>query len=172
MALSAKKGKRMKLKMGLIVLAVIINIFSVSFISAQETGQEVNVEKESALLKVIKQKQKRLLQKEQLLKEEEKHLEAIRADILKKLIELKQLKKALDTYFQRLKKLEDNRYNQLARIYEATPPQEAAQRIGELDPIVAAQIMLRMDKRKAGKIWGYIDPKIASKITEEIVKLR
>ncbi len=60
----------------------------------------------------------------------------------------------------------------LAKVFEETPPEQAGPMLTKLTPQMAAQILMRMSSRKAGKIWGQVKPEEGVKISEEMVKLK
>ena len=60
----------------------------------------------------------------------------------------------------------------LAKVFEATPAEQAGPMFNKLDVKIAAKILVRMQGRKAGKIWGYVDPDRAAKISRELSKLK
>ncbi|MDL1956466.1 MAG: hypothetical protein LWW95_05390 [Candidatus Desulfofervidus auxilii] len=151
----------------LIIICLILNWIKVL---AQEDAPRF--EKEIKLIELLKQKEKKLMEKEAILKEKEKKLSAIKDEITALLKKLMALKKELEKYFAQLEAVNDDRLNQLAKMYESTPPEQAGKMLEVLEPKLAAQIILRMDKTKAGAILGYLNPQIARKITEEMTKLR
>ncbi len=160
------------MKLTIIISLLFLMLTPSITVSAQEINQDVNINRESKLLKILEKKRLELESKERFLAEQAKRLNAIKEDILKRLKKLQSLKKELDTYFQKLKEMQNERYDKLAQIYASTPPQEAGKQLEKLDPKVAAQVMLRLDGKKAGKIWGYLPPQTASRIAQEMLKLR
>jgi len=158
-------------KAKIIVYFCIICIIFTPFIAiAQEDTS--NPPMQTAFIDLLKKKEKQLKEKEAVLKKKEEELCSIKAEILDQIKKLTAIKKALESYFARLQTLENKRLDQLAKVYESTPPQQAGKMLEKLDPKLAAKIIMRMNKAKAGVILGYLSPQIACKITEEITKLR
>ena len=135
--------------------------------SVGPSGPEAEIPEELA------EGKKALSRKEEVLKAKEAQLKIMEQDILEKVQELKKLKKDLAKAAD-LQKIEDPKREEeltrLARVYEAAPPEQAAQLLGKLDIKLAAQILMRIDTRKAGKIWGYVEPIQGAKISAEIGK--
>jgi len=155
-----------------LIIVIFIGLFCLSWINIYAQDQAISTQTENKLLQKIKKKEQMLNQKEALLEEKEAELQALKTELSQMLQKLSAIKKELNDYFAQLQELEEQRWARLAGIYESTPPQEAGKKLENLDPKIAAQIMLRMNKKKAGAIWGYVDPQIASKITQEMARLR
>lgn len=102
----------------------------------------------------------------------EKELLLLQKMITQQLQKIIQIKNYIKEKLDEIKKMETERYIQLANLYASIPPKNAGKIMEELDPKTAAKIILYMDKKKAGIIWGYIDPKKACQITKEMVRLR
>jgi flagellar motility protein MotE (MotC chaperone) len=62
------------------------------------------------------------------------------------------------------------RMKELAKVYEATPPQKAAAMLEKLEVRTAAGITINMKRERAGLIWGYLTPQKAVAITNEITR--
>ncbi len=115
----------------------------------------------------------RLLKGKELeIERKEKELLLLEKMIAKQLQKIIQIKNYIKERLDEIKKMETERYIQLANLYASIPPKNAGKIMEELDPKTAAKIILYMDKKKAGIIWGYIDPKKACQITKEMVRLR
>jgi flagellar motility protein MotE (MotC chaperone) len=68
--------------------------------------------------------------------------------------------------------LEKEELAKLAKVFEATPPEQAGPMFSKLEVGLAAKILFRMKGRQAGKIWGYVDPDQAVEISKELAKLK
>ncbi|MDL1969680.1 MAG: hypothetical protein LWW94_01665 [Candidatus Desulfofervidaceae bacterium] len=154
------------------IIVIFIGLICFGWISVYAQDQAVPTQAENKLLQKIKKKEQMLNQKEALLKEKEAELQVLKTELGQMLKKLSAVKRELNNYFAQLQEMEEQRWVKLAGIYESAPPQEAGKQLENLDPKIAAQIMLRMNKKKAGAIWGYVNPEIASKITQEMAKLR
>ena len=110
--------------------------------------------------------------KELQIERREKELLLLQKRIEEELKKLQQIKEYIKEKLDEIKRMETERYMQLANLYASIPPKNAGKIMEQLDPKTAAKIMLYMDKKKAGIIWGFIDPKKACQITKEMVRLK
>lgn len=120
----------------------------------------------------LQRREERVRQREEALREKEARLEKIQNEIGEKLETLSQIQTSLETLIQEKKGLENDILKKLARVYESTPPEQAGPMLERLDVKLAAQILIRMDGRKAGKIWGFVSPERASQISSEITRIQ
>ncbi len=110
--------------------------------------------------------------REERIKQEEANLRALKKEIEAKLEQLKALEAKVTKLLKKRDEREEKRLVQLARVFESTPPEQAGPLLSKLDVKTAAEILYRMNGRKAGKIWGYVDADRAVKISEELTKLK
>jgi len=110
--------------------------------------------------------------KELQIERRKKELLVLQKRIAEELKKIQQIKNYIKEKLDEIKRMETERYMQLANLYASIPPKNAGKIMEQLDPKTAAKIMLYMDKKKAGIIWGFIDPKKACQITKEMVRLR
>jgi len=169
------------------------NISSPGHVFAEEDGQggtagEVNITEEIGssavaypedLLLSIQREREALRRREESLNKREEHvhqeearIRKIQLEIEEKLEALAHLQTSLQELIQEKKSLENEILKKLAKVYESTPPEQAGPMLSSLDVKLAAQILIRMDGRKAGKIWGYVSPERASQISSEIAQLQ
>ena len=87
-----------------------------------------------------------------------------------KIGELTKLKAEIIKAMGEKETLKKKKMTELAKLYEGASPEQASSILEKLDPKIAAQIFLTMNKRNAGKIWGFVNPDIAVKITQYITK--
>jgi len=113
-----------------------------------------------------------LKEKELEIERKEKELLLLQKRISEELKKINEIKSYIEAKLNEIKRMETERYMQLANLYASIPPKNAGKIMEQLDPKIAARIILYMDKKKAGIIWGFIDPKKACKITKEMVRLR
>jgi flagellar motility protein MotE (MotC chaperone) len=104
------------------------------------------------------------------LKSEEKRLNSLKDEILSKFVELRIVEEKLSGFLEQIKEIRDERYKNLAKVYESTPPAKASAMLEKLDKKIAAAIIMNMRTKKAGAIWGYVDPQKGVEITKEITK--
>ncbi len=117
-------------------------------------------------------KLKELQFREEQVKREEANLQALKRDIEDKIQQLKALQTKVSKLLKKRDEQEEKRLEQLARVFESTPPEQAGPLLSKLDVKTAAEILYRMNGRKAGKIWGYVKADRAVKISEELTKLK
>ncbi len=115
---------------------------------------------------------KELQLREEQIKQEEANLHALQKDVEAKIQQLKALEVKVGKLLKKRDELEEKRLEQLARVFESTPPEQAGPLLSKLDVKTAAEILYRMNGRKAGKIWGYVKADRAVKISEELTKLQ
>ena len=127
--------------------------------------------KEKKLISSLLEEQKRLQDREIFVKSEEKRLNSLKNEILSKFAELRIVEERLSGFLEQIKDIHDARYKNLAKVYEATPPAQASAMLENLDKKTAATIIMNMKAKKAGAIWGYLDPKKGVEITEEITRI-
>ncbi len=136
----------------------------------------------SKWLKMLEMRELEMKKREKAFQIEQERLNALKRDIEEKLTRLQQandklealiLKKAKIIGKQEKKQLqEEERIKQLAKIFESTPPEQAGNLLGKLEIRIAARILLNMNGRKAGKIWGFVKPDRAVKISKELSKIK
>ena len=113
-----------------------------------------------------------LKRREEQVRQKEARLREVQSEIEAKLETLSQIQVSLEELIQEKKGLENEILKKLARVYESTPPEQAGPMLARLDVKLAAQILIRMDGRKAGRIWGFVSPERASQISSEISRLK
>ena len=123
---------------------------------------------ESNLMHNLLEKQKELDNREKALKEEEKRLDALKKDVAEKMEALRVLEEKVTPAMETQKGDRDKRYQSLAKIYEATPPERAAAIFEKMDRRMAAEIMLRMNSKKAGAVWAHMNHEAGVQIAREI----
>ncbi len=104
--------------------------------------------------------------------EERKRLEEVKSRLSATLGELKQLKAQVDETIRKKNEAEEETLNRLAKVYEETTPEKAGPMISALSPSMAAKLLIRMNPRKAGRIWGYVKPDRGEAISKELIKLK
>jgi flagellar motility protein MotE (MotC chaperone) len=113
-----------------------------------------------------------LKRREEQVRQKEARLREVQSEIEAKLETLSQIQVSLEELIQEKEGLENEILKKLARVYESTPPEQAGPMLARLDVKLAAQILIRMDGRKAGRIWGFVSPERASQISSEISRLK
>ncbi len=128
------------------------------------------LKKERDLLASLQKRQKELDMRESSLKAEEEKILALKKEIMEKIDALKSLETQLSSKLDMEKTNDAKRLKELAKVYEATPPQKAAAMLEKLEVKTAAGITINMKRERAGLIWGYLTPQKAVAITNEITR--
>ncbi len=129
-----------------------------------------SLKKERSLETALQAKLQHLEQREELLKTEEQRLLALKRELTEKIEVLRALQQQITTVTETYKTEESKKIKELAKVYEAMPPAKAGAMLETLDLQTAAGITMNMKRDKAGSIWGYLSPKKAVEITEEITR--
>lgn len=125
---------------------------------------------ERDLMAMLQKRQKDLDARESAIKAEEEKIHALKKEIMEKIDVLKALDTQLSAKLDTEKTSDAKRLKELAKVYEATPPQKAAAMLEKLETKTAAGITINMKRERAGLIWGYLNPQKAVEITREITK--
>jgi flagellar motility protein MotE (MotC chaperone) len=128
------------------------------------------LKKERDLFASLQKREKELDIRESSQKAEEQKVLALKKEILEKLDMLKQLETQLSSKIDIDKTNDAKRLKELAKVYEATPPQKAAAMMEQLEVKTAAGITINMKRERAGLIWGHLTPQKAVAITNEITR--
>ncbi len=159
------KMLRKKIKIILIVVGI-INTIVLGISWAQNSARNNDI------LSILNQKKEALKMQELEVERRKKELIILQKRISEEIKRINQLKDIIKEKLEEIKKMETERYMELANLYASIPPKNAGKIMEKLNPKLAARIMLYMDKKKAGIIWGFIDPKKACEITKEMVRLK
>ncbi|MBT8490368.1 MAG: hypothetical protein KJN62_04915, partial [Deltaproteobacteria bacterium] len=127
---------------------------------------------EKKLMASLLESQKKVQDREAVLQSREKKLRLLKTEILSKIDELHEIEKRLTVVVEAIKEVDDKKYQDLARVYESSPPPQASAMLEKMDKKTAAAIIMNMKSKKAGAIWGYISPRKAIEITKEITNLQ
>lgn len=130
------------------------------------------LEKSRNILQLLGTRKDDLDKKEQLLKAEEQKLLSLKIEIIERIDFLRVQEEKLATVLEAVKTTESKRYKDLAKVFEAAPPQKAGIMLEQLDVQTAAGITMNMKRDKAGAIWGYLSPQKAVEITREITRAK
>jgi len=117
----------------------------------------------------LKKREAKIQETEGILEKKEQRLSSVKQEIIQRLEELKLLNKKIEEKEKQLDEQQEKRIKDLSKIFEGAPPEKAGSIIAQTDISTAAEIIMRMDKRKAGQLWGFIDPKLAAEITKNII---
>jgi|GEM_PF-254971 len=126
---------------------------------------------ERSLLKAIEQRQRDIANRERRLQDEEQRLQALKQEIVAKIDMLIGLEERLNGVIEAAKTIESKKYKDLARVYDAAPPEKVSAMLERMDTKTAAGITMNMKKDKAGAVLGHLHPQRAIEITKEITRI-
>ncbi|QWR77771.1 MotE family protein [Candidatus Magnetomonas plexicatena] len=110
--------------------------------------------------------------KEDSLKKEAARLDALKTDIDDKMAKYQAILKQIDDALQKLKQPDDERFKRVVKDYEAMPTEEAGARISALDEDTAANLLLKMNPKKAGAAMAQIEPRKVASLTEKMTSIK
>ncbi|MCK9275553.1 MAG: hypothetical protein M0P57_10750 [Syntrophales bacterium] len=125
---------------------------------------------ERKILTHLINKQTELAKRKEDLIEEKKRLMELKAEILTSIETLSRMKEEITVLIHSVREVDELKYRTLAKVYEATPPEQAGAMFKKLDKRTVAAIIMRMKSKSAGEVWGHIDPGTAAEITKEITR--
>ena len=124
----------------------------------------------AAIFTSLEKKRLLLSHKEEQLRVREERLNRLKKQIEDKIAELKKIEVKIEEMAGIKKSVHEEKLNHLAKVYESTTPEQAGPMISKLDVKLAADILMRINGRKAGKIWAFVQPQRAVKISEELAR--
>ena len=122
------------------------------------------------LLGALERQRIALADKEARLRREEEQLETLKGSLREQVEELTTLRARVSEVLRKKWELEDEELKRLARVYEATTPEQSGVLLGKLDAKLAAQILSRMNGPRAGKVLSSMEPTKAARISEQLLK--
>ncbi|HVO65604.1 MAG TPA: hypothetical protein VMT12_03890 [Syntrophales bacterium] len=125
---------------------------------------------ERNLMISLEDRRRQLEDRENFAKLEEKRLNSLKKEITAK-IEIFQGRKEKTSVSQESDKEENKRIKELAKEYDATPPDKVATLFNKLDNKTAAGIIMQMKNKKAGAVWEYLNPEKAVEIAKTITNM-
>lgn len=99
-------------------------------------------------------------------------LNATEQRINDKIVEIKDLKKQVDTLLAKYDEREDTKIRSLVKIYENMKPKEAASIFEELEMPILLLVVDRMSERKVAPVLANMSPKKAMQVTTELAEQR
>ena len=134
-----------------------------------EDGENQNLQE---MMKVLGDKEKELIRREEALKKEEERLNVLKTSLD---LSLKEYSAMRDKLQKGLANGDKNNQPQqwigyVAKIYESMAPEEAAQRIEKMDNDMAVALLSKIKSKQAGKILGAIPAETAATLTMRIAE--
>ncbi|MBF0537684.1 MAG: hypothetical protein HQL03_05440 [Nitrospirae bacterium] len=114
--------------------------------------------------------QAELIRKEIELKRREERLQALKADVDRRIDKYEKLLSQIEEALNKVKDADVERMKKLVKAYEAMEPEEASAQLTELDEDLAVTILLKMNSRKAGAALGLIEPQKAAALSKKMSK--
>jgi flagellar motility protein MotE (MotC chaperone) len=125
---------------------------------------------ERTLMVSLEGKRRQLENRESAIKFEEKRMNILKKEIAAK-IEMLQGREEKTPVPQEADKEDNKRYKELAKVYEATPPDKVGALFTKMDNKTAAGIIVQMNNKKAGAVWGNLNPERAVEIARTITSM-
>ena len=111
-----------------------------------------------------------LAERDKKIDQRELDLNAQESELEMKLAELRQLTSKLKTQREGVDEQHALQVQQLAKIYSAMPPEEAAKLIEDLDSPIAIELMKKMSEKRIGQILSLMDKSRAIKLSKMIIQ--
>ncbi len=137
---------------------------------AAESGPEAGGE--GGLLELLIKRRKALDQREVALKSEERRLDILRRETEEKIERYARILERLEGALAELKRLKEERFKRMVKVYEAMPAEQAARRISALDEDTAAGIILAMKSKKAGAVLSHMGDDKSTAIARRILSAK
>jgi flagellar motility protein MotE (MotC chaperone) len=145
--------------------------------SSQTTGStlvkdafEDTLTNERNLMVSLEDRRRQLEDRENFISFEEKRLNLLKKEIVAK-IEVLHGPEGKTAVSQESDKEENKRIKELAKEYDATPPDKVATLFSRMDNKTAAGIIMQMKNKKAGAVWEFFSPEKAVEIAKTITKM-
>lgn len=122
------------------------------------------------IIRDVEKRNKELDLKEKKLKREKERIDTMKSDLDAQISELKALQAKIDEQINLRDDLQKESIQKLAKTYAAMPPENAAALIQQINISIAIRVLGAMKERSAGKILAVIPPKLASTLSEGLVK--
>ena len=140
---------------------------------AGKTDKMVIKEKEKILEDMVanlKAREEALDLREKELEGKAETLKSIRKEIGLRVERLNLLQAAIEKEIKKQAKVNEANITKLAKVYESTSAPEAGALLSKIDVDIAAQILLKMNNMKAGKIWGFVEKNRAAAISKKLAR--
>jgi len=145
--------------------------------SSQTTGStpvrdifEDTLTNERNLMISLEDRRRQLEDRENVVKFEEKRINLLKKEVMAK-IEILQGREGKTSVPQESEKEDNKRFKELAKEYDATPPDKVATLFSKMDNKTAAGIIMQMKNKKAGAVWEYLNPEKAVEIAKTITSM-
>ena len=119
----------------------------------------------------IKSREEEMKRKKATLEIQEQNLIKLKNQIEERIEQLIRIEKNISAIIEKKVYVESDRIKKLAKVFESTPPEQAGILMSKLDIEIASKLLINMNGRKAGKIWGFVNPDKAVLITNKLSEI-
>ena len=155
----------------MMTLAIALALYALPGNAAPEDlvdGQQIDSVEKRRILVSIEDKYAELAEREEALENRELELKTLQAEVDKKLASMQQLRQELEELLDRKQNAENERLDELSRIYEKMEPEKSAVL---LDHQLAVDLLLGVKKKTAGEIMDSLDPQTATELSKAFTKI-
>lgn len=146
-------------------LVFYLNAHGFVFAETQENNCEDTTKE---MIEAVKKRGQELEQREERVRIEEEKLNSLKAEIDEKINELTKTRKELERVLKDLKAEKQQGMDNLVKVYENMPPEEAASRFEKLDEDMAVRFLMTMKTKSAARILSFVEPSRAAKLTQKL----
>ena len=158
----------------MMTLAIALCLYALPGNAAPEDlvdGQQIDSVEERRILVSIEDKYAELAEREKALENRELELKTLQAEVDKKLASMQQLREKLEELLNRKQNAENERVDELSRIYEKMEPEKSAVLLRQLDHQLAVDLLLGVKKKTAGEIMDNLDPQTATELSKAFTEI-
>lgn len=127
---------------------------------------------EVAVLQALADRRDGLIKQEKELDARERLLGAAEGRLDKRIVELQQLRDAIEALVRQFDEQEKAELQSIVKIYETMKPQDAAAILADLEMPILLSIMEVMKERKSASILAAMEPERAREVTTELARER
>jgi len=121
---------------------------------------------ERNLMSQLEDRRRQLENRENSMRFEEKKINSLRSEIIARIEMIRGKEEKMTSPQESAKANEGTRCKELAKEYESTPPEKVGALLNKMDSRTAARIIMQMNVKKAGAVWGQLNPEKAADITK------
>lgn len=142
--------------------------FEVADASSDSEGKKARVfsESEMKVLTSLSKREAELRKKEALHQQRAAELKSLSQEIEQKLDQIRKLTAEFEKRRTLRKDMDERDISRIVKYYETMDPERIADFFNQMDRLTAAQIIMRMNPRKASAAFELLDPAVAVDITE------
>jgi len=146
-----------------------INALPAGAQSTSEPGEARPQQRGTEQLMVLLERKERSLQRrEDTLKAREADLRAAEGQLNERLAELETLRNEIREMLKELDEERETRVLGLVKMFESMRPNQAALILAETEEDVALEVLMRMNRAKAGQALARMNPAMAAKFTQRL----